>query len=216
MRIRFLGHACFKLKTKTATVVSDPYSSEVGFAMPQVKADIVTVSHDHFDHNYIEAVKGHPFVVKGPGEYEIKEVALTGLTTFHDNKKGEKRGQNTIYVITAEDLNICHLGDLGHTLKTKTIEQLGEIDVLLVPVGGEFTLDVAKAVELVKQLEPRLVIPMHYRTKKHDADKFAKLKSVADFLQELGVEKKQEEKLSVSKSGLGEEMEVVVLKPNHR
>lgn len=216
MRLRFLGHSCFKIRTKSATLVCDPYASEVGFSLPPVKADIVTVSHDHPDHNYVEGVKADPFVITGPGEYEVKEVAIIGIPSFHDAKEGEERGANTIYTVAAEDLVLCHLGDLGHALSTKTIEELGDIDVLFVPVGGIFTLDAAQASELVKQLEPRIVIPMHYRTKYHDQKKFAQVEPVETFLRLIGGKMREAAKLSFSRSSLGEEMEVIVLQPNHR
>jgi len=212
MQISYLGHSSFKIKTKTATLVTDPYSSKVGFKMPKVEAEIVTVSHDHYDHNFVEAVKGRPFVITGPGEYEIKEVGVHGLATYHDAKEGEDRGNNTVYLISAEDLTVCHLGDLGHQLSTRMVEEIGEIDVLLIPVGGQFTIGPKRAVEVITQVEPRIVIPMHFRTNRHQAKGFSKVLPVDAFLKQIGVEYKKEEKLVVSKSGLEEEMEVVVLK----
>lgn len=212
MQISYLGHSSFKIKTKTATLVTDPYSSKVGFKMPKVEAEIVTVSHDHYDHNFVEAVKGRPFVITGPGEYEIKEVGVHGLATYHDAKEGEDRGNNTVYLISAEDLTVCHLGDLGHQLSTRMVEEIGEIDVLLIPVGGQFTIGPKRAVEVITQVEPRIVIPMHFRTNRHQAKGFSKVLPVDAFLKQIGVEYKKEDKLVVSKSGLEEEMEVVVLK----
>lgn len=216
MRISYLGHSCFTIKTKTATIVTDPYTPQVGFSLPSVAADVVTISHDHPDHNAATLVQGDRFVISGPGEYEIKEVAITGLVSYHDDKKGEERGGNVIYTIVAEELTLCHLGDLGHKLETKAIGALGDIDVLFVPVGGVFTLGPAEAAELVKQLEPRLVIPMHYRTTSHDQKTFAQVETLEAFLKEMGVEKREERKLLVSKSSLGDETEVVVLRPKHR
>ena len=204
MQITYLGHSSFKIKTKTAVLVTDPYFSQVGFKMPKVEAEIVTVSHDHYDHNFVKAVKGRPFVITGPGEYEIKEVGIHGWVTHHDN--------NTVYLITAEDLTVCHLGDLGHQLSARMVEEMGEIDVLLIPVGGQFTIGPKRAIEIITQVEPRIVIPMHYRTKRHQTKGLSKLLSVNAFLKQIGVEYKKEEKLVVSKSGLEEEMEVVVLK----
>lgn len=212
MQISYLGHSSFKIKTKTAALVADPYSSKVGFKMPKVEAEIVTVSHDHYDHNFVKAVKGQPFVITGPGEYEIKEVGIHGLATYHDAKEGEDRGNNTVYLITAEDLTVCHLGDLGHQLSARMVEEIGEIDVLLIPVGGQFTIGPKRAVEVITQVEPRIVIPMHYRTNRHQTKGFSKMLPVDAFLKQIGVEYKKEEKLVVSKSGLEEEMEVVVLK----
>lgn len=216
MQINYLGHSSFLIKTKTSSVVTDPYSPQVGFKMPKIKADIVTVSHGHHDHNFSEAVllsdEGKkPFVINGSGEYEIKETAVFGLPSFHDAEEGKQRGGNIIYVISAEDINLCHLGDLGHQLSSKQIKELGDIDVLFIPVGGVYTLDPKQAAELAAKIEPRIVVPMHYKTSRHGQD-FASLAPVDDFLKEMGVEKKLQEKLVLSKLSLGEEMEVVVLK----
>ncbi|OGD62542.1 hypothetical protein A2160_05850 [Candidatus Beckwithbacteria bacterium RBG_13_42_9] len=216
MQINYLGHSSFRIKTKTATLVTDPYSPEVGFKMPKVTADIVTVSHQHFDHNYTEGVApsqegGKPFLITGPGEYEIKEVSIHGVSLYHDNQKGEENGKTTAFVITAEEMVLCHLGDLGHTLTTRQQEIIGEIDVLFIPVGGGKSLDAGKAAEVVNQLEPKIVVPMHYKTPDH-APRFAKLAEVDAFLKEMGTAKKELDKLILSKSELEEkEMEVVVL-----
>ena len=211
MQLSYLGHSSFRIKTKTVTIVLDPYSPKIGFEMPKVEADIVTISHNHDDHNFIKAVQDKPFIIDGPGEYEIQGVAITGLETYHDKQKGEKRGGNTIYVIDAEDLSICHLGDLGHELSSRASEEVGTIDVLLIPVGGIYTLDPKNAVQVIAQLEPKLVIPMHYKTPRHN-QKFAQVEKVETFLKEMGVEKKELDKLVISKSSLSEELEVVVLK----
>lgn len=216
MQINYLGHSSFRIKTKTATLVTDPYSAEVGFKIPKVTADIVTISHPHFDHNCAAAVSspqpgGKPFVINGPGEYEIKEVSILGVPVFHDTQKGEKSGKNTIFVITAEDMVLCHLGDLGHQLTAKQTELISEIDVLFVPVGGGKSLDARGAAEVVGQLEPKIVVPMHYKTPQH-GPKFAHFSFVEAFLKEMGTAKKQVEKLILSKSDLGEEeMAVVIL-----
>lgn len=212
MQISYLGHSSFRLKTKSAQVITDPFSAEIGFKMPKVEADIVTISHGHFDHNCLDSVKGEPFVMSGAGEYEIKEVSVLGTTSFHDLKKGEERGENTIYTISAEELTVCHLGDLGHVLTSKKVEEIGEVDVLLIPVGGEFTIGPKRAVEVVRQLEPKLVVPMHYKTKRHDPKKFAKILPVDDFLKQIGVEYREEEKLVLTKASIEGEMEVIVLR----
>lgn len=218
MNITYNGHASFKLRGKTAACVTDPFSSDIGFSMPRVSADIVTVSHDHRDHNDTGSVSGtarrdEPFVIKAPGEYEVLGVSVFGLPTFHDAKEGSERGKNTIFVIHVDGVSITHLGDLGHGLSNKQVEEIGEVDVLLVPVGGFYTIGPRKAVEVISQLQPSLVIPMHYRTKKHDDKTFGKLSKISDFLKEGGYDQAQTtDKLSVSKSSLPEEMEVVVLK----
>jgi len=196
MEIVYLGHSSFKIKTKNGTVVTDPYNPQyVGLKMPKVEADIITVSHDHEDHNFIEIVEGteereEPFVVSGPGEYEINQIFIFGLPSYHDDKKGRERGRNTIYIILADGLRICHLGDLGHSLSEKRIEALGEIDVLFVPTGGTYTLNSKEAVLAMNQIQPKVTIPMHYHL---PGLKFS-LSPVNQFLEEAGVE--GEEKLA--------------------
>lgn len=211
MQIFYLGHSSFLMKAKTASLVADPYEEKIGFCFPKTRADIVTISHNHYDHNYIKGVEGKPFVVAGPGEYEEKEVSIVGISTFHDQLKGKERGKNTIYLIHAEDLNICHLGDLGHQLSAKLIDRIGDVDVLFIPVGGVTTLNYKEAAELISKIEPRVVIPMHYKTSQH-SPKFSQLTGIEEFLKEMGVAKQAEDKLTLSKSSLREEMEVVVLK----
>lgn len=217
MDITYLGHSSFKLRGKNATVVTDPYESKVGFAMPSVSADLVTVSHDHFDHNAISFVSGtsrrdKPYVVTAPGEYEVGGVGVFGWATYHDNKQGEERGKNTVYSIHIDGVRVVHLGDLGHTLDDTVIEGLGTVDVLLVPVGGVYTIDAEEAKKVIEQLEPAYVIPMHYRTDKHN-DSFAKVAPLQDFLTLMGKESlvpQERLRLMGGMDGM-EETEIVVL-----
>jgi L-ascorbate metabolism protein UlaG (beta-lactamase superfamily) len=163
MEIAYLGHSSFKLKGKNLSIVIDPYDSEkVGLKFPKTDADIVTISHDHFDHNKVENVTDVRKVITRPGEYEMNGVSIIGVSSFHDNQKGELRGKNTIYVYEIDGFRIAHLGDLGHTLLEKQLEEIGSIDVLLIPVGGYYTIDSAAAVEVAQSIEPRIIIPMHY------------------------------------------------------
>lgn len=188
MEITSLGHASFRLRTKTVTLVTDPFdSSVVGFAYPKhVSADIVTVSHDHPDHNAVSLIEGSPYVVTGPGEYEIKGVGIIGVRTNHDEVDGKERGMTTMYHIAMDGVQILHLGDLGRKLTKQEIETLDGVDILMIPVGGDVTIDAKTAAEIVAELEPSIVIPMHYKTDKHDAKKFGALKPVEDFLKEMG------------------------------
>src|SRR3990167_5628376 len=164
MDITYLGHASFRLKGKTAAVVVDPYDPSVGPKFPKVEADIVAVTHQHFDHNAVGNVSGEPFLVSGPGEYEVKGIEVVGVSSFHDNKKGEERGLNTIYNFKIDRINVCHLGDLGQTSLTDAqVEEIGNVDVLLLPVGGYFTIDASEANKIASQLEPLIIIPMHYK-----------------------------------------------------
>lgn len=218
MDITYLGHSAFKIRGKNASLVTDPYSSKIGFSLPRISADIVTVSHDHYDHNNHSAVSGttrrkEPFVIKHPGEYEIAGISVCGIPSFHDAKDGSERGENNIYVIHVDQISIAHLGDLGEVLSDKQAEEIGEIDVLLTPVGGVYTIGIKEAIEVISQLQPAIVVPMHYKTKKHDEKSFKDLASLPDFLEEVGFEEvKPIEKLTLTRTQLPEEMEVVVLK----
>ena len=169
MIITWQGHSCFKIQDKVGsdgvTVVTDPFDKEVGLKVPNFEADIVTVSHQHHDHNNVEALRGNPFVIDCAGEYDFKGVLIEGIDSYHDEKEGVERGGNIIYRIEIDDISVTHLGDLGHTLNDAQIEKLAGTDILLIPVGGKFTIDAEKAVEVISQIEPRIVIPMHYKTK---------------------------------------------------
>lgn len=213
MDITYLGHSSFKLKGKSATLVTDPFDPKmVGIKFPKVKADIVTVSHDHEDHNRHDLIKDVKRVVNGPGEYEISEVSIIGVSTYHDDKKGKLRGKNTIYIIEMDKMRVVHLGDLGHKLKEKMVERLGNVDVLMVPTGGEYTIDSSQAIEVVQSIEPSYVIPMHYKVSGLDKKTFGKLEGPDAFLNEIGLASQEQEKLSVKRSDLGEDQKVVVLK----
>lgn len=210
MMISYLGHSCFKLRGKKTVVVTDPYDKETfGKLMPKAMADIVTVSHSHHDHWAVERISGSPFIIQGPGEYRIKAVEIFGLPSFHDKKNGQERGRNTIYLYRIDNLRVCHLGDLGQKLNDKQRERLNGIDVLMVPVGGVYTLNAKEAVSVVEQLEPKIVIPMHYKTQ----DLKVKLEPLEKFLLEIGKENiRPVKKLTVTPSSLPEEREVVWLK----
>ena len=213
MEITYLGHSSFKLRGKTVTVVTDPYDASIGIKFPKhMSADIVTVSHDHNDHNAANTVEGSPFVIRGPGEYEVKGVAIVGIGVFHDDAGGSKRGKNTIYRIELDGVSIVHLGDLGHTLKTDQMDGLDGVDILLIPVGGIYTIDAKIAREVVTAIEPSVVIPMHYNREGLDQKTFGTLAPVATFLIEIGKEGiLPVPKLTVTKDKLPEELQVVVL-----
>lgn len=164
MQIKWLGHACFLIAGEGARVVTDPFNEEVGYPLPAVEADVVTVSHEHFDHNYVRAVKGRPQVVREPGEHTAGAVRIKGIPTFHDGSEGALRGNNTVFVIEMDGLRVCHLGDLGHMLDAGQLKELGPVDVLLVPVGGMFTVDANAAARLVADIKPAVAVPMHYAT----------------------------------------------------
>src|SRR5205085_3972802 len=162
MEISWLGHSCFQLRGRNVTLITDPFPPQPGYSLGKVNAPIVTISHNHAGHNYVQGVGGNPRVVRGPGEYEISDVLITGVASYHDNKRGQELGRNTIYVIHMDDVVICHLGDLGHTLQEEQLEEVADADVLLIPISGQNTLSAAQAAEVISQVEPHVVIPMHY------------------------------------------------------
>ncbi len=163
MRLVWHMHSCFEINDQ-ATVVMDPHDGRsIGVKPPSLKADVVTISHDHFDHNAVRVIKGDYVVVKDVTPKNVRGVAIRGITGFHDDVNGEKRGKMNIFHLTLDGVRFCHLGDLGHMLSGPQIEELGEVDVLFVPVGGVFTIDGAQAQDLVKQIGPKVAIPMHFR-----------------------------------------------------
>ncbi len=201
-----------RAKGEKFSILIDPFSPEIGLKLPKTEADVVLVTHGHFDHNYIKGVSGNPFVIDSPGEYEIKENFIQGIDSFHDEVQGEKRGSNIIYTVEAEGMRICHLGDLGQKeLTPEQLDRIGQVDILMVPVGGTYTLEAKGAVKVISQIEPRIVIPMHYRLPKMKV----KLEGVDDFLKAMGRKSAESlPKLLVKKKDLPtEETKVVVLKP---
>ncbi len=212
MIITWYGHSCFKLESGGVVVITDPFPKKIGLKPFQGKADIVTLSHDHWDHNDTSSIKGNPFIVDGPGEYEIKKIIIQGISSFHDKVEGKTRGQNTIYLIQMDKIRLCHLGDLGHNLSDNQLEKIGQVDILMIPVGGIFTINSQEAPKIINQIEPRIVIPMHYQLPKLKIG--AKLEGVEKFLKEMGISPKPIEKLVVKKKDLVQgETEVIVMKP---
>jgi len=212
MDITYLGHSSFKLKGKTASVICDPFDpKEVGLKFTANEADIVTSSHQHLDHHNLEAVKGAKKVIDGPGEYEISGISIIGINSYHDNKKGEEMGRNIIFIFEIDNLRIAHLGDLGYVLTEKEAEELGEIDILMLPVGGVHSLNSEQAAEIVRLVEPILVIPMHFKVEGINLEAFGKLDPVETFLKEVELPVEKLPKLSVKKELLGEETKVIIL-----
>lgn len=163
MRIIWHGHSCFEIKD-SVTVVTDPHDGKsIGIKTPLVRADIVLVTHDHFDHNCVRIVKGDPSVVRNPGERLLKGVKINGLSTFHDMESGARRGRNIVYRFDMDGIRFCHCGDLGHELTDEQVRAIGPIDVLFIPVGGVFTIDGTQARALIAKLRPRVAVPMHFR-----------------------------------------------------
>ncbi|MDP3983333.1 MAG: MBL fold metallo-hydrolase [bacterium] len=213
MVIHYLGHSSFRIKGQDVSVVTDPFDPKsTGLAFPKVSADVLTVSHQHTDHNYIERVEDSPFIIEGPGEYEIKEVRVIGYPTFHDATFGSERGQNIMFLITVDGISILHCGDLGHKLTDETLKNMDQVDILLIPTGGIFTIDAKVAAQVTSQLDPGIVIPMHYNRQGLDQNIYKDLAGVEDFISQIGEKDvKPEDKLTITKSQMPEETQVVVL-----
>lgn len=215
MTITYHGHSACRIRSSKASVVFDPYDTSVGFQLPNMSADIVTVSHDHSDHNNWGAVKPSsrrkkPFIINQPGEYEVGGVSVFGTQVFHDAVQGSERGTNIVYTVLLDDMKVCHLGDLGHELSSQQLDAIGVIDVLFIPVGGVYTITASQAVKVTRALDPSIVIPIHYRTVEH-GEQFSELDDISVFLKEYGVEVSSLPKLEITRKDLPEETEVVAL-----
>jgi len=206
--ITWLGHSCFRIKGKEVTVITDPCHPSLGYSLDNLQADIVTLSHFHPGHCYTEAITSEFKEVKGPGEYELKGIFITGISTWHDAVQGQNLGKNTVYLLEMDGMALCHLGDLGHLPSSEFIEDVGDVDVLFVPVGGVSTIDGLMAAEIVRRLTPKIVIPMHYKT----AALTKEIEPIDKFLKEVGVkEAVSQAKLSISWSNMPTSTQVVIL-----
>ncbi|MDQ3780628.1 MAG: MBL fold metallo-hydrolase [Chloroflexota bacterium] len=206
---RWFGHNCFRIRAKEAIVMTDPVGRVTGYSLPKQTVDLVTLSHDHPGHANLDAIRPEFSLLRGPGEYEVHDVFVTGIRTYHDAQQGAERGYNTVYLIELEGIVICHLGDIGHALTEEQAESMSNVDVLLVPVGTP-VLDPSVAAEIVTQLAPKVVIPMQYATERGDR----KLGGLEPFCKELGIEPPvAEEKLTLRQSDLGETLRLVALRP---
>lgn len=223
MEVQYLGHSSFRLKGKDGIVITDPYGG-VGFSFPSTKADVVTVSHEHGDHNNLVPIKaakdgGKVHVINQAGEYDMGGVTVYGYPSFHDSVQGAERGKNVMFSIFVDDVHILHLGDLGHTLTEKDMEEMTDVDVLLIPVGGVYTIDSQQAVEIISAIEPKYVIPMHYKTAAHDQETYGGMTTLEEFMTKFGKTVAPQDKLVInaSKSAGEEEIEtqLVVLEPKN-
>ena len=203
MKIRYLGHSSFQLIESTGTtIVTDPYSSSLGSEMPAVTADAVTVSHHHYDHDAVERVGGKPLVIDKEGSYELDGVDINSIRSFHDPEGGRLRGENIIFKFSMDGIEVCHLGDIGEECSTELIEALLPVDVLLIPVGGTYTIDAEQAKEYVDRIMPDIVIPMHYREKgkKLDVDR---VDEFTDLFDEEEVDFEGGSEIDISREDLG-------------
>ena len=214
MDVTWHGHSCFAIKGKDVTAVIDPFK-DIGLKEPKkLTADILLLSHDHFDHSNVAAVTGDPYVVDVPGEYESHGVMIEGIPTYHDDQQGADRGRNTVFSFTIDGTHFVHCGDLGHALDNDTVQQLGNVDVLMIPVGGEYTIDAKTAADIVKQIQPRITVPMHYDVPGLKIPK--KLKGVEDFLKQVGAKVTKPEKTTwkFKQADLPEDEAQIVVFPN--
>jgi len=216
MTITWYGQSCFQIsssqgKNNQVSILIDPFEESIGLKLPRkLEADIVLVTHDHPDHNNIKKVSGSPFVAAGPGEYDVKGVFIQGIPAFHDDVQGKERGETTIYTIEAEEIKLCHLGDLGQKeLTSEQLEKIGDVDILMIPIGGIFTIDAKEAIKVMAQIEPKIIIPMHYKI----PNLKIKLDTLDKFLKALGIKSLQPlPKLSIKKKDiLSEEAKIIVL-----
>ncbi len=219
MKITWLGHSTFKIGSEK-TIIIDPHAPQFGAMPADLIADIVTVSHAHHDHNYIAGVGGNLQIIDSTGEHVISgdaslhgetspEIEITGVATFHDNEQGQKRGGNIVFIYEIEGLRISHLGDLGHLLNEDQLSQIGPVDILMIPVGGFFTIDSTQAVEVVKQIQPKIVLPMHYKTQNMPAN--LPIAPVDDFIQKLGWKVEKVSELDVDQNNISNKIRTVIV-----
>jgi len=218
MTINWYGQSCFQIslsqgKNNLVSIIIDPFEENIGLKLPRkLEADVVLVTHEHPDHNNIKRVNSSPFVINGPGEYDIKGAYIQGISGYHDDSQGKERGNVTIYTIEAEELKLCHLGDLGQKeLSSDQLERIGDVDILMIPTGGIFTIDGKTAVKIMSQIEPKITIPMHYKI----PNLKIKLEGLDNFLKPLGIKKLEPiPKLSIKKKDISsEEAKIIVLQP---
>lgn len=216
MDITYFGHSSFKIKGKNKTVITDPFNSEmVGIKFPKIEADIITISHEHNDHNDLERIANEDFkVLRRPGEYEIGGVSFLAYKSFHDNEKGKLRGENVIFLIEIDGFRLLHLGDLGHTLSKDMIEAIGEIDVMFVPVGDYYTIGPKDAATVINDIYPKVIIPMHYQTPFHNQNNFSNLVNVEDFVKEINITPQVMSKYTPSKDFKSSEDQILILLEN--
>ncbi|MBQ9081652.1 MAG: MBL fold metallo-hydrolase [Clostridia bacterium] len=211
MKIQYLGHSCFVLTESTGTtVITDPYNS-IGFKLPKASASVVTVSHQHYDHNNVAAVEGKPLVIDKEGSHSLDGVDITGIKSFHDDEGGTLRGENLIFKFRMDGLDVCHLGDIGEMCTAELLEQILPIDVLLIPVGGKYTINSEQAKEYVDRIMPEIVIPMHYKIKGLKMD-ISKPDDFLDLFEDEEVEYCEDNTLEFFRDDLtGEQTKVIMM-----
>lgn len=212
MKIKWFGQSCFIITSKDGTkLLIDPFKNMLGYKLPEIEANIVSTSHDHSDHNNIKAVKGSFMHINELGNFSKDGIEIKGIRTFHDKVLGAKRGKNTIYNFKIDGINVCHCGDLGHNLDSKLVKEIGNVDILMLPVGGRATIDGVEAVNVVKQLNPVVVIPMHYRTKALGIAGYI-LQNVEKFIKASGMNSKEYDVLELNQANINDYAGIAILK----
>ncbi|MBI2627239.1 MAG: MBL fold metallo-hydrolase [Parcubacteria group bacterium] len=208
MNIQWFGHSCFRIESKNSSILIDPFAKEIGLTQPRFHDTIILITHEHYDHNALKDLNEGVMVIREPGEYERQGVFIKGIQSFHDAVQGKERGLNTIFRIETEEIRICHMGDFGQgKLDEEQIEAIGDIDILMIPVGGVYTIDGKQALEIVEQIEPKIVIPMHFKIPGLKIE----LNGAERFLKEIGITPEKTDKLKIVKKALPqEEMKVVM------
>ena len=214
MKIKYYGHAAFLITSDQGSkIIIDPYEpgafgGQLSYGTIKDQADIVLTSHDHADHNYTRDLPGKPEIIKGSGPKTVKEISIKGIATFHDPSKGSERGANTIFNLRVDHLQLCHLGDLGHLLSDKELAEIGPVDILLIPVGGFFTIGAKEATNVAEKIKPKVLIPMHFKTEKCEFP----IASVEDFLKgKSSIKRARTSEVTFDLSTLPQQMEIVVL-----
>jgi L-ascorbate metabolism protein UlaG (beta-lactamase superfamily) len=214
MKIKWYGHAAFLITSDQGLkIIIDPYEpgafgGQLSYGMIKDQAEIVLTSHDHADHNYTKDIPGSPQIIKGSGSKTIKGISIKGISTYHDPSKGSERGTNTIFAIKLGNIQLCHLGDLGHLLSDKDLAEIGPVDILLIPVGGFFTIDPKEATRVAEQIKPKILIPMHFKTEKCGFP----ISPVEDFLRgKTNIKRAKASEATFDKANLPQQMEIVVL-----
>jgi len=213
MRIKWLGHASFLITSDTGIkIITDPYERSDNLSYGEIKesADIVTVSHDHFDHSNVAAVRGEPEIVREIGISRAKGIEFKGIASYHDEAGGRQRGNNIMFCFEVDGIRVCHLGDLGHQLSDKQASDLGEVDILLIPVGGYYTIDARVATQVCNQLKPKAIIPMHFKNNKCSFP----ITGVEEFLKSKeGVQRLNASEVEFKQVELPPTTQIIVLQP---
>lgn len=216
MKVKWYGHASFLITSEEGLkIITDPYEpggfgGAIGYGKIPDAADIVLVSHDHADHNHVEGLPGKPQIIQGAGFHRAKDLEIRGIPAYHDERKGAERGENTIFCFTLDGLRVCHLGDLGHVPTEQEAQQIGPVDLLLMPIGGVYTINPSQATQTAQKLNPRVIIPVHFKTPRcgfpvAKVEEYTKGKSSVKALKSSELEMKKE--------ALPKATEIIVLEP---